>query len=166
MKEQNCILVKKRKCEGCDGESEARKRINESVFENEKEMLLLMNPYAHNSICSFYVEQYAERKLIQEIYSKKLPSDPVSKFVEGKQKNSIRWIHCILKFMTEVAEGVEFLSSHEILHRDLKPTNVMLDDRSTAKIIDFGSSCPSLGSALEASLSSNFDIKCKRVLMQ
>lgn len=51
----------------------------------------------------------------------------------------------VLKFLTEVAEGINFLLNRKIVHRDLKPMNIMLD-HGNAKIIDFGSSAPIYGS--------------------
>jgi serine/threonine protein kinase len=33
---------------------------------------------------------------------------------------------------------MEFLQQKEIMHRDLKPNNIMLDDNYNVKIIDFG----------------------------
>lgn len=32
MKDRNCVLVKKKKCEGRSGESDAQRKINELVF--------------------------------------------------------------------------------------------------------------------------------------
>lgn len=38
----------------------------------------------------------------------------------------------------QVAEGMRFLHSNGIVHRDLKTMNILLDDAETAKIADFG----------------------------
>jgi len=42
------------------------------------------------------------------------------------------------RLLTEIAFGMEYLASQGITHRDLKSTNVLLDDRLGCKIADFG----------------------------
>jgi serine/threonine protein kinase len=39
-----------------------------------------------------------------------------------------------------VAKGVTYLHFNNVLHRDLKPGNVLLSDSWVAKVADFGSS--------------------------
>eukprot|EP00048_Salpingoeca_helianthica_P000900 m.44775 g.44775 ORF g.44775 m.44775 type:complete len:993 (-) comp10951_c0_seq1:40-3018(-) len=41
----------------------------------------------------------------------------------------------------EISFGLEYLHSHRICHRDLKPDNILFDHMGSVKIVDFGSSC-------------------------
>ena len=43
-------------------------------------------------------------------------------------------------FLNDVAKGLKFLHSNIVWHRNLTAKNVLLDDRGTAKISDFGNS--------------------------
>ena len=44
-----------------------------------------------------------------------------------------------VKFIVaEIVLGLEYLHSKDISHRDLKPDNILFDDKNHVKICDFG----------------------------
>lgn len=57
----------------------------------------------------------------------------------------------ILKFLHDVAAGLEYLHDHNIIHQDIKPDNIMLDDNCNFIVTDFGISVSSKGSVYDSS---------------
>lgn len=49
-------------------------------------------------------------------------------------------IYQIKKIMKSIADGLKFLHDNEILNRDIKPSNILIDDNCIVKLCDFGSS--------------------------
>jgi serine/threonine protein phosphatase PrpC len=43
-----------------------------------------------------------------------------------------------LRIMSQICDGVAYLHQHGVVHRDLKPTNVMLCNDASLRIMDFG----------------------------
>lgn len=81
----------------------------------------------------------------------------VSEFIQGIklttliENNSLSYQKC-LDVILQIAYAVLHLHSHNIVHKDIKPANIMLSEEGTAKLIDFGiaseitsSNAPQLG---------------------
>jgi serine/threonine protein kinase len=68
----------------------------------------------------------------------------VMKFVEGMTVSQLIAQHGQLplveaiRIAVQICEGLEHIHSRDYVHRDIKPTNVMIDPRGHAFILDFG----------------------------
>ncbi len=68
----------------------------------------------------------------------------VSEYIEGQTLR--QWIldnptpdlETVRTLVTQIARGLQAFHRQEMVHRDLRPDNILLDTRGTAKIIDFG----------------------------
>lgn len=46
--------------------------------------------------------------------------------------------HSALKYISEIADALSYLHKQKVMHLDVKPSNIMLDSRGRAVLIDFG----------------------------
>lgn len=63
-----------------------------------------------------------------------IQGNPLDDYVRDKALNSQQ----MLQLMIKVCEGMEAAHRHGVVHRDLKPGNILVDQRGDPRILDFG----------------------------
>ena len=89
---------------------------------NHKNVLKILET-DRNKSCIYYVTEFIDGQTIRQ-------------WIESHPKPYIREIR---KIIEQIARGLRAFHRMEMLHQDLKPENIMLDQDGTVKIIDFGS---------------------------
>lgn len=79
-------------------------------------------------------------KLTQNIVMEYVPDSLENFITKYKKANQQVPINDIKKITREILEGLKFIHSKSICHRDLKPDNILLDEKLNVKLCDFGSS--------------------------
>lgn len=95
--------------------------------------LRLISRFDHPSIVKVYDIIYTEEDI--SIVMEYLPNGDLQSLIDTNYKFSTA---DQVRIATEILEGLDYLHSRGIAHRDVKPGNILFDENMHAKLIDFG----------------------------
>ncbi|QCD90018.1 Protein kinase [Vigna unguiculata] len=124
-----------------DGREVAVKRLFErnyrpvESFINEIQILTRLR---HRNLVSLYGCTSRHSRDLMLVYEH-IPNGTVSSHLHGDQRNSsfLPW-HLRMKIAIQTASALAYLHASDIIHRDVKTTNILLDNSFDAKVTDFG----------------------------
>ncbi|XP_072981640.1 serine/threonine-protein kinase-like protein CCR4 [Typha angustifolia] len=122
-----------------------RRRDRDAAFLSELALLSRVNHRNLVRLLGFCIES-AERVLVYEFMANGTLHDHLHK--QAQTPPALASWHARLKLALDAARGIEYLHSYAvppIIHRDIKSSNILLDDSWTAKVSDFGLSLLSTG---------------------
>jgi serine/threonine protein phosphatase PrpC/predicted Ser/Thr protein kinase len=104
-----------------------------------------------NYLESFLMEEWVARRIDNVHLLKAYPQErkrnylySVSEYVEGQtltqwmNDNPRPDLETVRDIVEQISRGLQAMHRQEMLHRDLRPNNVMIDTNGTVRIIDFG----------------------------
>ena len=139
-----------------DGKTIALKVIDLPIFDQNKRLKLvetiqneveqlktLSEPMCNPFIICYYDSYYDEEKGQFLIEMEYVEGKDVGKFIDDikltKSADMVKYY--ILLIAKDLAEGLKYIHSKNIIHNDIKMENVMIDESFTPRIIDFGLAC-------------------------
>jgi serine/threonine-protein kinase len=103
------------------------------TIERFKNELKLARKIAHKSICKMY--DLNEEEKTPYITMEYVKGEDLKSFIRRKGKLSEEETIAIAK---QVCEGLAEAHALGVIHRDLKPQNIMIGEKNNAKVMDFG----------------------------
>ena len=110
-----------------------------NLMEFNKEILILKT-YSHPKIPIIYgtMKRNKDNSFMLDIISEFIHGNSLDIYLHYKEKqNKISEIEKYL-IMLDLVTVLEFLHQHGLIHRDLKPQNIMINKKKDLKLLDFG----------------------------
>ncbi|KAL1916930.1 uncharacterized protein VTP21DRAFT_5127 [Calcarisporiella thermophila] len=95
----------------------------------------LMKELRHDNIVRLHDVNHTENKLC--LIFEYMDSD-LKRFMDTHGKNGALEPQTIKSFMYQLLTGIAFCHENRVLHRDLKPQNLLINSRGQLKLADFG----------------------------
>ena len=99
-------------------------------FKNESKAIALLS---HENIVRVYDVNFGEK--LQYIVMEYIDGITLKEYIN--KQNSITWNDAVY-FMTQILRAVQHAHDKGIVHRDIKPQNIILSPNGTLKVTDFG----------------------------
>lgn len=125
--------------ENGNSQTAAIKQIKEGHSTTELEIYKLLNQdevYSPNLIK--LIDSTATKKGNYIIMEYEQGKDLEKEFVDSKEK---REISELIQVFIQITSGLRFLHAHNIVHLDIKASNIIINDKGVVKLIDLGFAC-------------------------
>ena len=106
---------------------------DKEIIERFKNELKLARKIAHKHVCKMY--DLNEEGEIPYITMEYVKGEDLKSFIQAKGRLSKEEAIALAK---QVCEGLAGAHELGVIHRDLKPQNIMIDEKGNAKVMDFG----------------------------
>ncbi|KAG4956306.1 hypothetical protein JHK84_042282 [Glycine max] len=129
---QRAVAVKMVKIPSQD---EEKKALLEEQFNFE---VALLSRLIHHNIVQFIAA--CKKPPVYCIITEYMSQGTLRMYLNKKEPYSLS-TETILRLALDISRGMEYLHSQGVIHRDLKSSNLLLDDDMRVKVADFGTSC-------------------------
>jgi len=112
----------------------------------------LLRSLQHPNIVTYLGTDICDENKLLYIFTEWVPGGSIQALVTkfGRLSEAI-----VRKYVAQLLVGLKYLHEQRVIHRDIKSANILVDDRGTIKLADFGSSkrMDSMGTITNSNLS-------------
>ena len=100
----------------------------------------ISQPSCHPSLACLYDYKVEGDKLYIEMEF--IEGQTLTMFVKPyRSRNDLKLYKLLIAIIHDICKGLEYMHDKGIIHRDIKPDNIMIDTNNNPKLIDIGLSC-------------------------
>ncbi len=108
-----------------------KKRLVKRILTGDNEVYVLLKALSHDNISNIYDAYKTENSVV--VLEEFIDGQTISEYLE----DGLYTVSGVKKIVSKLCDALSFLHSHDIIHKDIKPENVMIDSSGHVKLIDF-----------------------------
>ncbi|MBP5674286.1 MAG: protein kinase [Victivallales bacterium] len=110
---------------------------NDDEMEDVKENYTLVSKLVHQNIAAYKtLEKDGDGNYF--VVMEYVQGEKLSHWLRSKRREKMLTLETALPILRQVAKALDFAHSNNVIHRDVKPANVMVKADGTVKVLDFG----------------------------
>lgn len=111
---------------------------NTLEMEDIRDNFRLVHNLHHPNIASYNTLERDQANGNYYLIMECVEGEDLRHWIRRKHKEGPLTVETILPIIHQVAEALDYAHNHRIIHRDIKPGNIMIDTEGQVKVLDFG----------------------------
>lgn len=120
------------------------RRVQEIALREAKLLKKISTPFCHRSLACFYGYDIMRGNMYLEMEF--IPGTTLTSFSKTYRTSGqlLRLNKLLIAIIYDICGGLEYMHKKNIIHRDVKPDNIMIDPSFQPKLIDIGLACTTI----------------------
>ena len=111
---------------------------NTLEMEDVKENFQLVHNLHHPNIASYNTLERDQKNGNYYLVMECVEGEDLRRWIKRKRKEGVLTLDAVLPLIRQVATALDYAHEQKIIHRDIKPGNIMINAEGHVKVLDFG----------------------------